>query len=148
MKGKKMPIVRWDPFSELVELNDEIGRWWPAAKRKGRNGGVWLPDIDIKEDEKQIQLRADLPGMKMEDINVSVDNNQVTISGERKMEKEEKGKDFTRIERSYGAFSRSFDIGVPIKEEEIKASYKDGVLEIMLPKAQVKTPKKIAIKVT
>lgn len=142
-----MPIIRWDPFSELVELGDEIGRWWPTPRRKGkREAGTWFPEVDIKEDEKQITIRADLPGMKMEDIDVSIENNLITISGERKMESEEKGKDFTRIERSYGAFSRSFDLGIPVKEEEIKASYKNGVLDVVLPKAVIKEPKKIAIK--
>jgi HSP20 family protein len=142
-----MPIVRWDPFNELVELNDEIGRWWPATRRKGvGKQGAWFPEVDIKEDEKQITLRADIPGMKMEDIDVSVDNSHVTISGERNMEKEEKGKDYTRIERSYGAFSRSFNVGVPIKEDEIKASYKSGVLEVILPKAEIKKAKKISVK--
>jgi HSP20 family protein len=142
-----MPIVRWDPFNELIELNDEIGRWWPATRRKGAGKqGAWFPEVDIKEDEKQITMRADVPGMKMEDIDVSVDNSHVTISGERNMEKEEKGKDYTRIERSYGAFSRSFDIGVAIKEDEIKASYKSGVLEVILPKAEIKKAKKISVK--
>jgi len=142
-----MPIVRWDPFSEMIELNDEIGRWWPISRRKGiGERGSWFPEVDIKEDEQKITMRADLPGMKMEEIDVSVDNSQVTISGERKMEKEEKGKDFTRIERSYGAFSRSFDLGIPVKEDEIKASYKNGVLEVMLPKAEIKKAKKIEVK--
>ena len=142
-----MPIVRWDPFNELVELNDEIGRWWQISSRKERREpGAWFPVVDIKEDEKQITMRADLPGMKMEDIDVSINNNQVTISGERKMEKEEKGKDYTRIERSYGAFSRTFTVGVPLKEEHVKASYKDGVLEIQLPKAEIRKVKKIEIK--
>lgn len=142
-----MPIVRWDPFNELIELNDEIGRWWPTSRKKGKKEfGAWFPDVDIKEEEKQITVRVDVPGMKMEDIDVSLDNSQVKISGERNMEKEEKGKDFTRIERSYGAFSRTFNLGVLVKEDEIKASYKNGVLEVIFPKAEVKKVKKIAVK--
>lgn len=142
-----MPIVRWDPFNELIELNDEIGRWWQTSRKKEKKEfGAWFPDVDIKEEEKQITVRVDVPGMKMEDIDVSVDNSQVKISGERNMEKEEKGKDFTRIERSYGAFSRTFNLGVLVKEDEIKASYKNGVLEVILPKAEVKKVKKIAVK--
>ncbi|MDZ7838467.1 MAG: Hsp20/alpha crystallin family protein [Actinomycetota bacterium] len=83
--------------------------------------------------------------MKMEDIEVSVDEGQLVVKGERKLEKKEEEKDYIRVERSYGSFYRSFNIGVPVKEDQIKASYKDGVLAIVLPKAEAKKPKKIAI---
>jgi len=85
--------------------------------------------------------------MKKEDIDISLDDDQLIIKGERKYEKEEKDKDFVRIERSYGSFYRSFNIGVPVKADKIKASYKDGVLDIVIPKAEVKKPKKIEVKV-
>lgn len=140
-----MPIVRWDPFVDLVELSDEIGRWLPSEKRK-RFVSNWYPSIDVKDTEKEIILKADIPGMKMEDINIAVNKDQISISGERKMEQEEKGKDFVRIERSYGSFYRTFDIATPIKEDEVKATYKNGVLEIVLPKAEAKPAKKIEIK--
>jgi HSP20 family protein len=142
-----MPIVRWDPFSDMIQLRDEIGRWFEGVseREKGRKSAVWAPDVDIKETEKEVQIKADLPGMKLEDIDVSVDENQLIIKGERKTEKEEKGKDYIRVERSYGSFYRSFNIGVPVKADEIKASYKNGVLEINLPKTEVKKPKKIEI---
>ncbi len=141
-----MPIVRWDPFSDLVQLRDEIGRWFEGTeKTQEKRSAVWAPEVDIKETDKEVTLRADLPGMKLEDIDVSVEENQLIIKGKRKYEKEEKEKDFVRLERSYGSFYRSFNIGVPIKEDKIKASYKDGVLEINVPKAEVKRPKKIQI---
>lgn len=143
-----MPIVRWDPFRELVELRDEIGRWFEGTlerERKEKKSALWAPDVDIKETDKEIIVKADLPGMKLEDIEVSVDKDQLVIKGERKMEKEEKEKDYIRVERSYGSFYRSFDIGVPIKEDEVKATYKDGVLEVILPKAEVKKAKKVQI---
>ncbi len=145
-----MPIVRWDPFSELAEFEDEIGRWFEgvdkALRRREKRTAVWAPSVDIKETEKEIIVKADLPGMKKEDIEVSLDNNMLTIKGERKFEKEEKEKDYVRVERSYGSFYRSFNLGVPVKEDEIKASYKDGVLEIIVPKAEVKEAKKVEIK--
>lgn len=142
-----MPIVRWDPFSDMIQLRDEIGRWFEGVSEneRGRKSAVWAPNVDIKETEKEVQIKADLPGMKLEDIDVSVDENQLIIKGERKTEKEEKEKDYIRVERSYGSFYRSFNIGVPVKADEIKASYKNGVLDINLPKADVKKPKKIEI---
>ncbi|MDD5622543.1 MAG: Hsp20/alpha crystallin family protein [Actinomycetota bacterium] len=142
-----MPIVRWDPFNDMVQLRDEIGRWFEGTveRGKGRKSAGWAPDVDIKETDKEIQIKADLPGMKLEDIDVSVDGDQLVIKGERKAEKEEKEKDYIRVERSYGSFYRSFSIGAPVKADEIKASYRNGVLEINLPKAEVKKPKKIQI---
>ena len=120
-----MPIVRWDPFSDMVQLRDEIGRWFEGVSERGkdRKSVVWAPDVDIKETDKEVQIKADLPGMKLEDIDVSVDDNQLLIKGERKTER-----DYIRVERSYGSFYRSFNIGVPVKADEIKASYKNGVL--------------------
>jgi len=141
-----MPIVRWDPFSDLVQLRDEIGRWFEGLERtRERKSAVWAPEVDIRETDKEITITADLPGMKLEDIDVSVDENQLVIKGERKLEKKEEEKDYVRVERSYGSFYRSFSIGIPVKEDQIKASYKDGVLKIVVPKAEAKKPKKIAI---
>jgi HSP20 family protein len=144
-----MPIVRWDPFSDMIQFRDEVGRWFDALEKRseGKRTTVWAPDVDIKETDKDIQLRADLPGMKKEDIDISVDEDQLVIKGERKFEKEEKDKDFVRVERSYGSFYRSFNIGVPVKSDQIKASYKDGVLEVVLPKTEAKKPKKIEVEV-
>jgi len=144
-----MPIVRWDPFSDLVQLRDDIGRWFGGAEREGKlekKSSAWSPDVDIKETETEITVKADLPGMKKEDIEVSLDNDLLVIKGERKFEKEEKEKDFVRVERSYGSFYRSFTVGVPVKEDEIKASYKEGVLEVVIPKAEIKKAKKVEVK--
>jgi HSP20 family protein len=144
-----MPIVRWDPFSDLVQLRDEIGRWFGGTEREGKlekKAAVWAPEVDIKETEKEIIVKADLPGMKKEDIEVSLDNDLLVIKGERKFEKEEKEKDYVRVERSYGSFYRSFNLGVPVKENEIKASYKEGVLEVVIPKAEIKKAKKVEVK--
>jgi HSP20 family protein len=143
-----MPIVRWDPFNDMVQLRDEIGRWFEGVTERERGvkkSAIWAPDVDIKETDKEVVLKADLPGMKMEDIDVSADEDQLVIKGERKEEKEEKEKGYIRVERSYGSFYRSFNIGVPVKSDQIKATYKDGVLEINLPKAEARKPKKIAI---
>ena len=145
-----MPIVRWDPFSDIIQFRDEVGRWFDALDKKsqGQKTAVWAPDVDIKETDKEIQIKADLPGMKKEDINISVDEDQLVIKGERREEEEKIDKDYVRIERSYGSFYRSFKIGVPVKSDQIKASYKEGVLELVLPKAEVKKPKKVEIELT
>ena len=145
-----MPIVRWDPLSDIVQFRDEVGRWFDALdkKKEGQKTAVWAPDVDIKETDKEIQIKADLPGMKKEDINISVDEDQLIIKGERREEEKKIDKDYVRIERSYGSFYRSFDIGVPVKSDQIKASYKEGVLELVLPKAEAKKPKKIEIELS
>jgi HSP20 family protein len=141
-----MPIVRWDPFSDIVKFNDEIGRWFEESdKPLERSSAVWTPKVDIKETNNRIEIKADVPGMKMEDIDISVDDNQLIIKGEREEEKKEEKKDYVRVERSYGSFYRSFYLGTPVKEDKIKASYKNGVLDVILPKAEIKKPKKIAI---
>jgi len=142
-----MPIVRWDPFNDMIQFRDEVGRWFDALdkKKEGQKTAVWAPNVDIKETDSEIQIKADLPGMKKEDIDISVDEDQLVIKGERREEKEEKDKDYVRVERNYGSFYRSFNIGVPVKSDQIKASYKEGVLELVLPKAEAKKPKKIKI---
>ncbi|MGM0364992.1 MAG: Hsp20/alpha crystallin family protein [Actinomycetota bacterium] len=133
-----MTIVRWDPFRDL--FRDESH--WPFEKE----GAVaWKPKLDIKETDDHIIASMDIPGMKMEDINVSIDKNRVSISGERKVEKEEKGEDFIKMERTFGSFCRSFYLGIPVKEEGAKASYNNGVLEVSLPKVKAKKAKKIKV---
>jgi HSP20 family protein len=107
-----MPIVRWDPFRDLVRLRDELDRYWPFEKEEVV---TWAPRMDIKETDKEIIARMDIPGMKMEDIDVSVNNDTVSISGERKMEKEEKGKDLVRMERAFGWEFQETPGNLPIK---------------------------------
>jgi len=136
-----MQIVRWEPYRDITRLRDELDRWWPFEKEAAL--AVWAPKTDIKETEKDIIVKTDLPGVKLEDIDVSVGRDRVTISGERKFEKEEKCTDFIRKEKKYGSFCRSFNTCVPIKEDGVKADYKDGVLEVVIPKDEVKKPKKI-----
>ncbi len=102
--------------------------------------------VDVSEDEKNIVVKADLPGLKKDEISVSLDNDVLTIRGERKSESEEKEKNYHRVERSYGAFERQIVLGSHINVEQIKASYKDGVLELTLPKSEESRTKRIEIK--
>jgi HSP20 family protein len=134
---------------ELVTLNDRLNRFFEDAMGQGTPNleyGQWAPPVDLKEEESQFVLKADMPGMNREDIDIQVENNVLTISGERRFESEERKEDYHRIERAYGKFVRSFTLSTRVKADAITASYKDGILSVCIPKAEESKPKKIAIK--
>ena len=147
----------WSPFRELDEVQNRFpffGRfpefgWFP--KRLFGNGGITLPEwslqVDISEDEKEYLVKADLPEMKKEDVKVTMEDNVLSISGERKAEKEEKNKKFHRIERSYGTFLRAFTLAEDADAKKIAAEFKDGVLKVHLPKTPAAKPKPVEVKV-
>ncbi len=146
-----MNLTRWkpkehDPFQELLQLSNELMNFspFPANDRGSMRG--WLPAMDVTEDANSITVKADLPGLKKEDISLSLNNNFLTIKGERKEESEKKEKNYHRVERSYGVFERSVDLGVNVDGTKVQANYKDGVLEIIIPKAESSKPKQIEIK--
>lgn len=113
-----------------------------------RNGlDAWSPDIDISEDKDNYYVKADLPGLKKEDVSVAIEDDVLTIRGERKQETEQKEKNYHRVERSYGVFQRSFNVG-QVKTEQIKAKYENGVLDVTLPKQEQAKPQNINIDVT
>ena len=114
------------------------------AARREQTGKTWAPVVDILEGENDLIVRAELPGLKREDIDVEVTSESLTIRGERKFD-EESSEKYLRVERAYGPFQRSFSIGVPVQPDKIKAAYRDGVLEIIVPKAEEVKPKKIEI---
>ena len=118
------------------------------ASQRGRSSSRRLtPRVDISETDKEFAIKAEIPDVQKEDVKVSVDNGVVTIQGERKQEKEEKGKKFHRVERYYGSFVRSFTLPDNIDEANIKASFKDGMLNLQIPKSAVAKPKSIEVKV-
>ena len=106
----------------------------------------WMPPFDVSETEGEIIVKAELPGMNVEDIDITLTDGLLTIKGERKMEKEDKRENYHRIERQFGSFSRSLNLGVNVKADSIDAGYKDGVLTVTLPKAEEDKPKKIEVK--
>jgi len=106
---------------------------------------AWAPRCDVKEADSELIFSADLPGMSLDDISVELHGDTLTIKGERKQEQEEKTDNMHRVERVIGAFYRAFTLGVPVKADEVKASYKDGVLTVSVPKAEDAKPKRIAI---
>jgi HSP20 family protein len=137
-----MSLVRREPFHEFTSLQNAINRLFddaflfkglPAAARSGYGGTF---PVDIRETAGAIMVRAEIPGMNREDLGITFNDNVLTIKGERKEEEKEEGINFIRTERKYGSFSRSFAMDVPVAAEGIKAAYKDGVLEITLPKKE------------
>lgn len=137
------------PFRELARLQREMeemfDRLWPGWPW-GEREGTWVPAVDMVDRKDEIVLRADLPGLSEKDIEVTVQDNTLTIRGERKEEREEKKEDYYYCERSLGAFSRSLTLPAGVDTEKVKATFKNGVLEIHLPKAKEAKGRKIEIK--
>jgi|Deesub1362A_J573_1020465.scaffolds.fasta_scaffold32737_1 HSP20 family protein len=143
-------IIRWDPFKEISSLREEIDKLFDSFF--GRKSFLFetesfIPACDLEETEDAFIVTAELPGMKKEDIKITVDEDGLTISGERKREKEEKGKTYHRIERSYGRFQRYIPFPKEVQPEKAKATYKDGILKIEIPKSDKVKPKEIKIEI-
>jgi HSP20 family protein len=146
-------IVRFDPFEDLTRLQREVNRLFEdSARTPARNGGAehaaaraWAPAVDIFEDGNEIIVKADLPGVKQDDIDIEMTGETLTIKGDRKFEDVQRKENYVRVERSYGAFQRSFTIGVPVDQDKVRASFNNGVLEVHLPKSEATKPKKIAV---
>lgn len=151
-----MSLVRWDPFRELEEVSDRLNRVFGRAGL-ARSGAAtskdaltvfdWAPTVDIVETNEDFQIKAELPEVRKEDVKVSVDNGVLRIEGERKQEKEEKGKKFHRVERSYGSFLRTFTLPDNVDEAQVRADFKDGILNVRLQKTEKAKPKSIEVKV-
>jgi len=145
-----MAIRKWSPLNEMMTLHNQLERMFGDVFERGEKSdldfGSWLPPADLKEEGDKLILEMELPGIKKEDVDISVENNVLTVKGEKKFEKKNKKENYHRIERSYGTFQRSFMLPVSVKNEEIGASLKDGVLTLTLPYAEEAKPKKIAIK--
>ncbi len=137
-----------DPFQELFDLDHPFFGFpmlTPKTQGWGVGGDGWAPAVDVSENENEILVKADLPGLRKEDITVSLNDGVLTIKGERKYEDEKKEKNYHRIERAYGVFERSFNVGNSVDAAKIKANYKDGVLDLVLPKTESAQPKQITI---
>jgi len=148
------PFSRWDPFKELEDMEKRLATMFgraPVRKEGGKEEAMtvaeWAPLVDIVEDEKEYLIKADLPEIKKEEIKIAVQNEVLTITGERKYEKEEKGKKYHRVERAYGSFARSFSLPEDADATRVAAEFKDGVLKVHLPKSEKAKPKSIEVKV-
>lgn len=145
-----MNIVRWDPFRELDGFQARLNRMF--GDRAFADAGNlafadWAPAVDIQETEKEYVVKADLPEVKKEDVKVEFDEGVLTIEGERKQEMEEKGKKFHKVERAYGKFVRRFALPTEVDPAKVSAEFKDGVLNVHLPKSTDSKPKAISVKV-
>jgi len=144
-------LTRWDPFRELYALQNRMNRLFDEQYGGGRDEsltpGAFVPPGDVYEDENSVQLKLEVPGIDEKDFDVKVENNTLTVSGERRFEKEEKEENFHRIERRYGSFSRSFTLPNTVNTNDINASYDNGVLTIKLAKRAEAKPKQIKVAV-
>lgn len=155
-----MSMVRWNPTRELtpfptdmLNMQREINKMFDSFFRGGTvDDGtlappVWSPAVDVAEQENEYRVKIELPGVSKDDVKITMQDNVLTIRGEKKQEKESKEPNYHRIERSYGAFQRSFTLPTTVKSDRIEATYKDGILSITLPKAEEARPKQIEVKV-
>ena len=144
-----MTIVRWEPLRELSSLQSEMNRLFASAFEPDSGGGSalrrWVPPMDLKETDEHFLLRTDLPGLSEEDVNIELEDNVLTISGERRLEQESEGQGWQRVERTFGQFSRSLTLPQGIDAEAIEASFDRGVLELRIPKPEQRKPKRINI---
>ncbi|MGO8994252.1 MAG: Hsp20/alpha crystallin family protein [Polyangiaceae bacterium] len=136
-------LNRWDPFTEIARLQDEMSRQLLHTER--RTAG-FVPPVDIHEDKDAIYVKAELPGVKPEAVQLQVENNILTLTGERKLEKDENRDGYHRIERSYGTFTRSFALPNSVASDQVQADMSDGVLTVKIPKKTEVQPKRIEVK--
>ena len=148
-----MALMRWRPTRELLDVREEMNRLfdgfftgWPE-RRRGLLEGEWAPSIDIAETEEDIVVTAELPGIKLDEVDITITDDILTLKGEKKEENEVKDKNYHRIERSYGSFQRSISLPTGVQGDKAKAAYKNGVLQVTVPKAEEAKPKQIKINV-
>ncbi len=140
-----MSLIRWDPFREFntlpVRLGSILGKDWELPM----STTAWNPSVDIFENDNEVIIKAELPGMNPKDMEVRLENNVLMLKGERRFEKEAKEENYHRVEREYGSFSRSFTLPSAVDPEKVMAEYKDGILKVVLPKREEIKPKPIKI---
>jgi len=144
-------LTRWDPFHNLSTLQEQVNRLFESnfpTRKDSAALTAWAPAVDIYETENELVLKADLPDINEKDLDVRVENNMLTIRGERKFEQKVNEDNYLRIERTYGSFSRSFSLPNTVNTEAIKAEYRNGVLTIELPKRAESKPKQVKVAVT
>jgi HSP20 family protein len=144
-----MALVRWDPIRELDSLQGDMNRLFDRFfEGRSTNGGSarrWIPAMDLVETDDHLVLRGDLPGMTEEDINIEIKDNVLTVSGERRADREEKGEGYHRVERAFGSFSRSLSLPQGIDPEHVEANFEKGVLEVRVPKPAEAKPTRVQI---
>ena len=145
-------ITRWDPFREFTTVQDRLNRlfresYGPEGREESLATSSFAPPVDVYEDEHNVALKLEVPGIDEKDIDVRIENNVLTVHGERKIEKEEKEENFRRVERQYGSFTRTFALPTTVDAEKVAANYDKGILKIVLPKKAEAKPKQIKVNV-
>lgn len=145
-------LTRWEPFREFATLQDRMNRLFresynDAGRDESLTTSSFAPAVDVYEDEHKVTLKIEVPGIEEKDIDVRVENNTLTVQGERKIEREEKEENYRRVERQYGSFTRTFTLPQTVDTENVSASYDKGVLKISLPKKAEAKPKQIKVNV-
>ncbi len=148
-----MALIRWDPFREMSSLQERMNRLMSDFRTRTpwteeeMAQGAWVPAVDIYETKDSIVLNVELPGVTKEEISLEVKDNTLTLRGEKKMEKDVKEESYHRMERTYGSFMRAFTLPSTVQQEKVKARFKDGILEVSIPKAEEAKPKQIKVDV-
>jgi HSP20 family protein len=146
-----MALVRWEPVRELTSLQSEMNRlfntFFDSPTTGNGSARRWIPAMDLVETDEHFVLKADLPGLTEDDVNIEVEDNVLTVSGERKAEHEDKREGYVRVERSYGSFRRSLTLPEGVDPESVSASFDKGVLEVRIPKPEERKPRRVAIQV-
>jgi HSP20 family protein len=142
--------MKWDPFRDLLSIQDRMNRLFEATLSRSRTvegiaASTWAPAVDIYETREQIVLKADLAGLTREDVDIRVQNTILTLRGERRFAKDVQEENYLRLERVYGAFERTFALPATVQADGIRATFKDGVLEVSIPKAEEANPRRIRI---
>jgi HSP20 family protein len=151
-REQRMAVVKWDPFRDLISIQDRMNRLFEQtlSRSRGEEGitaATWTPAVDIYETVDTIVMKAELPGLTREDIDIQIEDNTLILRGERRFAKDVQQENYLRIERAYGSFHRTFTLPATIQREEIRAVFRDGVLELILPKTEGAKPKRISIEV-
>ena len=148
-----MSLIRWRPTHDLMNIRDEMSRlfdnFFAGLPERGKEllGGEWSPSVDVSETDEEVVVTAELPGVKQDEVDITITDDVLTLKGEKKEEKEVKEKNYHRVERTYGSFQRSIGLPTGVEAGKAKATYKDGVLCITIPKAEEAKPKQIKIDV-
>jgi HSP20 family protein len=144
-----MNLVRWNPVREMLNLDNEMNRLYGDLVGRASDAEspmLWAPEVDIEESREGYLLKAELPGIKQEDIKISITDNQLVIRGEKRREVEQSDTTYHRVERVYGTFERAFTLTKAVRADKIEALYRDGVLEVHVPKAEEAKAREIPIK--
>lgn len=140
-----MAIIRWDPFREMTNFEDQFNRLWRGLAEGRQRQESWLPAVDVFDTKDAVVLKAELAGMNPDDIQIEVEDNVLTIKGERKFEEKVEEERYYRVERRFGSFQRSLALPQGVRPEDISANYEDGILEVRVPKAEEEKPKRITV---